>query len=865
MSDLNYLSVYSVNVLPDFTLNKYQSIADTGVEGVLNRHMNFLREWHGICKTANVSLHLLYLYRPDEPIGKKLQNYLFLRGNKEKIKLIEPLLVTTALSDFFPLEKSTIPSVKFESAATLLKKERIAEIYNPYSNETKSYHYVPEWVPNDSGRLLNLLNMMKTISESYEKQSPCGFRVDLYPVSMEEDTRDKFRPLLKRLHGDNNISLVNDSNGTKIDDFAKDVAKNYENWMEAIETTPHFRMNLYAFADDRFKTKILLNAAGAEAVSEGDFSIAPIKSQNPDGSFSALSRIDNGIQNYCYYQKHAVMPEWATTWLLEEVAPFFRFPCLYDGESLDLPKETAPIQITDGIYLGKDQNGFPVNFSIKDLPRHAFFTGMPGSGKTNTMLHIVSELLKKDIPFLALEPAKKEYRALLAKAGNEHIHLFSPHLMSRFPLQVNPMQFPKGMMLNEHITALMEVFRGTFLLEGPTQKFLDTAIQKSYFDLGWSLEDINTDDLGLEFPTLQNVYNNLENEINQSTYDAEFKGNVQGFLQNRLGGLMQRDAGELFNTCNSTLEPGDWLHESAIVELEVLGEQEKNFFVLLVTHYIFESLRANPSGGRDDMNQLLPVRHVIFIEEAHNIIASSSQQDNSDSVNPKVSSTAYIVKMLAEVRALREAIVIADQLPTALTSEVTKNTGLKLVHRLTSQDDRELIGTAVSATPVQLERMASFTTGKALIYHERTKKPFEVQIAEWIKPKTGFDPSVDEELFNYLYKTRNIQQQIVSALKNWRYKVLVPIENELELLENNMLKAATSLEKTSCRIDLKILQSDFNKSEKKFNRLINLWLQNDEENSELMNEFVEINYWLELAKIKLEAAESFMQDREANL
>lgn len=43
--------------------------------------------------------------------------------------------------------------------------------------------------------------------------------------------------------------------------------------------------------------------------------------------------------------------------------------------------------------------------------------------------------------------------------------------------------------------------------------------------------------------------------------------------------------------------------------------------------------------------------------------------------------------MLAEVRALRESIVIADQLPTALAIEVTKNTGIKLVHRLTAQDE----------------------------------------------------------------------------------------------------------------------------------------------------------------------------------
>ena len=80
---------------------------------------------------------------------------------------------------------------------------------------------------------------------------------------------------------------------------------------------------------------------------------------------------------------------------------------------------------------------------------------------------------------------------------------------------------------------------------------------------------------------------------------------------------MERDAGEVFNTHFSTLAPDEWLTSSAIVELEVLGEQAKNFFVLLVCHYILETLRTDPNGGVDLKGKKMPVRHVIFIEEAH--------------------------------------------------------------------------------------------------------------------------------------------------------------------------------------------------------------------------------------------------------
>ena len=131
-----------------------------------------------------------------------------------------------------------------------------------------------------------------------------------------------------------------------------------------------------------------------------------------------------------------------------------------------------------------------------------------------------------------------------------------------------------------------------------------------------------------EVRLMQDVYDHLQSEIEKSGYDAERKGNIRSFLQVRLGGLMERDAGELFNSQASTLAPDEWLKVSAIVELEVLGEQAKNFFVLLVCHYIFETLRVDPNGGIDRNGNKMPLRHVVFIEEAHNIIAPSTQQSD---------------------------------------------------------------------------------------------------------------------------------------------------------------------------------------------------------------------------------------------
>lgn len=176
------------------------------------------------------------------------------------------------------------------------------------------------------------------------------------------------------------------------------------------------------------------------------------------------------------------------------------------------------------------------------------------------------------------------------------------------------------------------------------------------------------------------------------------KGNIRSVLEVRIGSLLRREMKEMFDTSKSMLTPEEWLKRPVIIELESLGEGPANFVTLLLCTLIRETLKANPLGDKKK-----PVRHVIFIEEAHNLISSESSADKPEDSNPKIAATAFIVKMLAEVRALKEGIIIADQLPTAMAPEVIKNTNIKLVHRLTSQDDRELVGSTMSASALQLE------------------------------------------------------------------------------------------------------------------------------------------------------------------
>ena len=420
----------------------------------------------------------------------------------------------------------------------------------------------------------------------------------------------------------------------------------------------------------------------------------------------------------------------------EEMAPFAVLPVLYPGENLEMPKETVPPP-QDGLLIGKDILGHEIFLPWRHLAKHAFLAGMPGSGKTNTMMYLVSEIYKAGIPVLVLEPAKKEYRVLTTLPGMKNISLFSPCANSMFPIHINPFEFPIGMKLADHINRLLDVFNGTFELDPPFPMLLTEGIQNCYERLLWLPGMINSGEL--EYPTMSMLYAEIDKLLDKYKYGDEVRDNLKSVLQVRIGSLMAREMGDIFDVPRSTFRPEEWLNKSAVIELASLGTAPSNFMILMLMTLIREVLDIKAYEPGPDKKP----RHIVFLEEAHNLIANTSVQEGGKT-DPKISATAYITKMLAEVRALGEGIVIADQLPTAMAPEVIKNTSLKIGLRLTSQDERELLGSTMSADGVQMEKMGVFTPGYCLVSYEDLLKPFEMQIPEF----KGDDVINDKQLLD---------------------------------------------------------------------------------------------------------------------
>lgn len=730
---------FTLERIPDLTLAQYSAEESGGVDDVIKQHSVFYRQLNRKGLLFNEVFQIIYVYNLRKSPGNRLSVYFRADGNENNPVCMKEFMTASSLSSYYKFiphqlnsEESTLC---FKYQATLSKRDGF--VSSSFPEKKLSFYTVNPWKPNEKGRLLGLFRIMQKL------QRPAAYSITLRAADFSESMRTAFRGQIQFIRNSQKL------NNNIRDDNAEQCLRLYDKFFESLRNNPHFLCKISAFADHPALAKMILDAAAAEAVEEGNYDICA-----ESGQYAPLI-IENEINSLSKDNVPRGMEYWNTLFLLKEVPAFAMFPVLYPGETIEIPKESAPVYENTGLELGTDNNGYKVFMPLNLLSKHALLAGVPGGGKTFSMLHIASHLCAQpnNIPILVLEPAKKEYRALVHNDRLPNLLVFSPGAPGSFPLRINPFEFPLGMKLSEHITSLVQVFNGAFDLTPPMPRLVTDGILQVYRDKGWYPFEIN--DGKHIYPSMQDLYTKMGELLDKSDYAPEIKSNLKSCLQVRIGSLLLMEMGNVFNVPGSTLKPEEWLQTSCVIELESLGPDAANFLTLLLLTIIRELLRQNPHAPKEKP------RHVIFLEEAHNLIGPTTVA-NSENGDAKVASTQYIVDMLAEVRALQEAIIIADQLPTGLAPQVTKNTSLKIAHKITAMDDRQLLASTMSADGVQLERMAVYEPGQALCIYEKVQKPFELRITKY---DDNPDSPENDEMFSMLAKRPIYQEAMKQDFK----------------------------------------------------------------------------------------------------
>ena len=509
-----------------------------------------------------------------------------------------------------------------------------------------------------------------------------------------------------------------------------------------------------------------------------------------------------------------------------ECAEFGRTVSIY-GKTNFSDNENTELSLGE-IWHMNHKEDLPVKLNTNSLSSHTFITGSTGSGKSNTIYQLLSELKMAhwhykstdgdeksgNIHFLVVEPAKGEYKNVFGVNSDVSVFGTNPDLSPL--LRINPFSFPHGnesasknIHILEHIDRLIEIFNVCWPMYAAMPAVLKEAIEKAYEDCGWDLTE-STNEYGSDlYPTFADVTRNIRTIIDSSEYDAENKGAYKGSLITRLKSLTNGINGLILTT--KELENKNLFDKNVIVDLSRVGSTETKslimgFLVLKLQEYRITSGVMNAQ-----------LQHVTVLEEAHNLLKRTSTEQSQESGNLLGKSVEMLTNSIAEMRTYGEGFIIADQAPALLDMAVIRNTNTKIIMRLPDKDDRELVGKAANLNDDQIIELAKLPRGVAAVYQNEwveavlcKVKHFTGNVKPWDYKKTEKQTVEDNvpdrlEIAKLLYKgiavtteseleelnkklnklnlrastVVQILRSIRSPLESPRYTKLAPIVSEL--------------------------------------------------------------------------------------
>ncbi|PRX63246.1 DNA helicase HerA-like ATPase [Nonomuraea fuscirosea] len=371
------------------------------------------------------------------------------------------------------------------------------------------------------------------------------------------------------------------------------------------------------------------------------------------------------------------------------------------------------------ILDGQDRGVGTFRVPLSTLNRHAFVTGATGSGKSQTVRHLLEQLSRARIPWLAIEPAKSEYAAMAGRV-DDPVTVINPSAPDGVPFSVNPLEPEPGYPVQAHIDMVRALFMAAFDAEEPFPQIMSLALQRVYEATGWDVVTggaVPGSSVPPSVPTLEQLQQHAMDVIKEIGYGREVQADVEGFISLRLRSLRVGSAGRFFEGGHPA-DIGGLLERDVVLAIEdVANDEDKAFLMGTLIIRIVEHLRMRARRERSP-----ELRHVIVIEEAHRLLRDRGHGRAS------THAVELLAGLLAEIRAYGEGIVVAEQIPTKLISDVVKNTALKVVHRLPAEDDRSLVGGAMNLSEEQSRHVVSLQPGSAAVFADGMDRPLRVRV-----------------------------------------------------------------------------------------------------------------------------------------
>lgn len=387
-------------------------------------------------------------------------------------------------------------------------------------------------------------------------------------------------------------------------------------------------------------------------------------------------------------------------------------------------------------------DGCKIMLDVNSLTSHMFITGSTGTGKSNTVYKILDKITEFDenIHFMVVEPAKGEYKHAFYKHPRIKTDVYGTNPKKMKLLRINPFSFPDDIHVLEHVDRIVEIFNVCWPMYAAMPAILKNAVIKAYEKCGWDITNSVSISSELTYPCFADVLACIHEILESSAFSQDNKGDYTGALCTRVESLTNGLNGMIF--AGNEISAEDLFDKNVIIDLSRVGAVETKS---LIMGLLVMKLHEYRMASNMEPNQEL--KHVMVLEEAHNLLKKTSTEQSADAGNMVGKSVEMITNAIAEMRTYGEGFFIVDQAPNLLDTAAIRNTNTKVVLSLPESEDREIVGKAMALTDEQIVELAKLDKGCAAVYQNEWEEAVLCQFEQYHKDPENL--SLDKQQFEY--------------------------------------------------------------------------------------------------------------------
>ena len=328
----------------------------------------------------------------------------------------------------------------------------------------------------------------------------------------------------------------------------------------------------------------------------------------------------------------------------------------------------------------------PYGLRENEWIKHLLIVGMTGPGKTNLAFQILLQLKAHNKPFMVFD-WKRSYRDLRQLPAMQSLKVFTI-AKDVAPFHFNPLIPPPNTSPGEWLMKLVDVMLHSYFCGAGVEYLLREAIDWTYEKCGMFEEQLK------EIPTFHHVKSYI------------YKKNVQGRMQlwkasalRVLESLTFRHGlGPVLNV-DKQWDYEKLLHENVVMELDVLADADKIFFIEAMILWLYEYRKTE--GKREVF------KHALVIEEGHHVLSQHKEiHEGAETI---------METCLRQIREFGESVVVIDQEPSKISNSIKANTYVKICFNLGNGKDIQEIARCMNLTEEEAGYIDLLDVGQAIV------------------------------------------------------------------------------------------------------------------------------------------------------